>query len=149
VTLWIVHLLLFRLNLKPSGATLLLCSTSKSIMLSQISLSPCSFNSLPFELASYIFELAAIPGAYAEDEELQSSSRQALKMPFILASVSRTWRHVALTHTPQMWSHIEFSPRSRQLDGPHTQLLDRVERSRKCPLHIFIDLRAPTGTSPK
>ncbi|KAG1837847.1 hypothetical protein DFJ58DRAFT_668652, partial [Suillus subalutaceus] len=103
------------------------------------------FNSLPYELASYIFELATLLDNDNGEEERQPLSRKCSKMPTVLASVSREWRYITLQCTPRLWSHLEFIPRQNKLKQQQSQLFAHVSRSQKCPLDIFINLRAQQG----
>lgn len=108
---------------------------------------PYGFDRLPYEVASYIFELAVLLDDDEKEDDRQPIRRKCIKMPTVLASVSRHWRRIALQYTPSLWSHLEFIPRQNHLKRQKLQLFAHLDRSKKCLLDIFIDLRAPTGVN--
>lgn len=125
--------------------------------------SPPPVNTLPVELLSYIFTL----GTHAIVEQQPSGecgsdpegapafTTENVKMPLVLASVSRYWRRVAL-NTPSLWTNFcitmeMVNPPQDQLPSSSTSssssVLDTrhitsyLALSRHYPIDILIDAR--------
>ncbi|KAG1721302.1 uncharacterized protein EDB91DRAFT_1064450 [Suillus paluster] len=110
---------------------------------SKVDHGPCYFNRLPYDVAIHIFKLAAL-GTRSTKESLRPFSRSSMKMPGILASVDKRWRHIALS-SPSLWSNLGCTLRHMNLEKEPSQLVTLIERSQQCPVTVFIDARAPAG----
>ncbi|KAJ3478940.1 hypothetical protein NLI96_g9406 [Meripilus lineatus] len=97
---------------------------------------------LPDELLATIFQVASRERSTGPDWRYQSSKQ--LPVPMVISSVSRRWRHVALT-TPGLWAHIRV-PIWRPRNWPRFAL----ERSGTHPIDVILDYRnhqCPTADS--
>ena len=124
-------------------------------------------NKLPIELLSEIFSLClltaeeSVPGS--EVDEPSSSpiiTTETVRTPFILSSVCKKWRAVALGRS-SLWSNLcitaeligEAAPLHLATDqgtsftpshSLHTkQIIYSLQRSRHAPLNVFVDARDP------
>ncbi|KAF9500301.1 hypothetical protein BDN71DRAFT_1502384 [Pleurotus eryngii] len=100
-------------------------------------------DSLPVEIISHIFILSASEDRNKEQQSGFDSS--CITMPLVLSSVNHRWRRVAVT-TPALWANLCLTPdfvvdSTGELDTKH--LTDYLQRSRKSPLRICIDVRDP------
>ncbi|KAF8628301.1 hypothetical protein AX17_006004 [Amanita inopinata Kibby_2008] len=107
-----------------------------------------AISNLPVELLSYIFVLSAETPTKGDDNDIPFDS-SSVKLPLIIARVSKHWRSVA-RNTPRLWTRICITPElvgdsadsestSSYLDLTHA--LTCLTLSRSCPLDILIDAR--------
>ncbi|KIM35611.1 hypothetical protein M413DRAFT_32372 [Hebeloma cylindrosporum] len=92
----------------------------------------------PPEIASHIFFFSMIKRDYEPD----SLSLKKLPTPYILGSVCRGWRHLALS-TPRLWSTISFTlskppPKAKNLEALLQLIEDWLHRSRSTPLKLWV-----------
>ncbi|KAJ2916171.1 hypothetical protein MD484_g4256, partial [Candolleomyces efflorescens] len=125
--------------------------------------SPPPVNTLPVELLSYIFTLGAHsvveqqPSGEcgSEPEGAPAFTTENVKMPLVLASVSRYWRRVAL-NTPSLWTSFcitmemvnppqDQHPSSSSTTSPSVldtrHITSYLALSRHYPIDILIDAR--------
>ena len=89
----------------------------------------------PPEIASHIFSL------FMNEYDHEDSTLRRLPSPFILGSVCKGWRQLALS-TPQLWSTISFTltkPRKWTRNEAFLQFInDWLQRSRSLPLDLWV-----------
>jgi hypothetical protein len=98
----------------------------------------------PPEIASLIFSLSL----EKDDYEPGRSTLRKLPTPFLLGSISRSWRQLARS-TPQLWSTIAFTLVRKKTDAlPPLQFInDWLQLSGSLPLTLWIfkDTRTKVG----
>lgn len=92
----------------------------------------CPIERLPVELITDLFCLVL-------DWPNRGHSPSSLRIPLVLASVSKRWRKIALS-TPMLWSRIHVAPRPDQLGSASRRLEAQLTRSSPMPFDLSIDL---------
>ncbi|KAL0959030.1 hypothetical protein HGRIS_014337 [Hohenbuehelia grisea] len=114
----------------------------------------CPVDRLPIELLSYIFILSThrchVPFP-AENRQKSSFDSESVTAPLAILSVSRQWRHVALS-TSSLWTSICVTSDFIDVQGAESSsasintapLVTYLARSRNAPIDIMIDARDPS-----
>ena len=94
----------------------------------------------PPEIASLIFSLSL----EKDDHDPSQSTLRKLPTPFLLGSISRSWRQLARS-TPQLWSTISFTLVKKKTNAlpPLSFIIDWLQLSGSLPLTLWIFEDAP------